>query len=196
MPRAGLNTAEVVAAGAGLADQVGIEAVSLAALAERLGVKPPALYKHIDSVGDLQRRIAVLAMTELGDALRDALQGRSGAAAIGAFFRTVHAYVAEHPGRYRATTGQDFRGPEDPFQIAGSRVVDSVRAVLSGYGIRPDQLDHAVRMLRCLTDGYALLSAADGFQWGNDPRASLDWMIGFVDVGLTAAAAGEPVTPR
>ena len=83
MPRVGLNTAAVVAFGAGLADESGIGSVSLAALAQRLGVKAPALYKHVDSVGDLQHRIATLAMTEFGNGA-DALQGKSGADAIGA----------------------------------------------------------------------------------------------------------------
>jgi AcrR family transcriptional regulator len=82
MPRAGLNTSDVVAAGADLADEAGIGSVNLAALASRLGVKPPALYKHVDSIGDLRHRIAILAMTELGDVLRDALQGKSGAGSI------------------------------------------------------------------------------------------------------------------
>jgi hypothetical protein len=40
----------------------------------------------------------------------------------------------------------------------------SLRAVISSYGIRPDDVDHAIRMMRCLIHGYALLQAADGFQ--------------------------------
>ena len=184
MPRAGLNTTEVVAAAAVLADEAGIEAVSLAAVATRLGVKAPALYKHVDSIGDLRRRIATLAMTELGDALRDALQGKSGADAIGAFFKVVQSYIAKHPGRYDATTGAEFRGADDPLLIAATRVIGSIRAVLSGYGIQPGELDHAIRMLRCTIHGYAALQAAEGFQWSKDPGESVAWMIRFFDAGL------------
>jgi hypothetical protein len=54
----GLSTAAVVASGAGLADESGIGSVSLAALAERLGVKAPTLYKHVDGVGDPQHLVA------------------------------------------------------------------------------------------------------------------------------------------
>ena len=53
MPRVDLNTSEVVVSDAELADEVGIGSVSLAALAQRLGVKAPALYKHVDGIGDL-----------------------------------------------------------------------------------------------------------------------------------------------
>jgi AcrR family transcriptional regulator len=189
MPRARLNTAQVVAAGAELADEAGIEAVNLAALAARLGVKPPALYKHVDSIGDLRHRIATLAMTELGDALRDALQGKSGRDAISATFGVVRAYIAEHPGRYDSTTGAQFRGPDDPLLVAGTRVIDSLRAVLSAYGIPRGELDHAIRMLRCTIHGYARFQAANGFQWSNDPDESLAWMIRFFDAGM--AAVGE-----
>lgn len=195
MPRAGLNTEDVVAAAAGLADEAGIGSVTLAALAERLGVRAPALYKHIGGIADLRRRVATLAMTEFGDRLRDALQGRSKGEAIRALFVAYRSYVAEHAGRYNAITGMAFEGPEDPFFVAATQVIRSIRAVLSGYGIRPDELDHAVRMLRCLTQGFASLQAADAFQWGNDPDESLSWMIRFADAGL-AALGGEGLLPR
>jgi AcrR family transcriptional regulator len=192
MPRAGLNTAEVVASGAELADESGIGSVSLAALAGRLGVKAPALYKHVDSIGDLQHRIATLAMTELGDTLRDALQGKSGADAISALFTTLQSYIAEHPGRYLAATNAQFRGRDDPLLAATTRVIDSIRAVLSGYGIQPDELDHAIRMLRCTIHGFTLLQAANAFHWSNDPDESIAWMIRFFDAGLTAVGGNAP----
>ena len=191
MPRAGLGTSQVVTSAAELADETGIGSVSLAALAGRLGVKAPALYKHVESIGDLRHRIATLAMTELGDSVRDALQGKSGLDAIGAIFRALQSYITEHPGRYAATTGTQFRGDDDPLLVAAARVIDSIRAVLSGYGIQPDELDHAVRMLRCMIHGYALLQVANGFQWSNDPDESVAWMIRFVDAGLTAVG-GAP----
>jgi AcrR family transcriptional regulator len=191
MPRMGLNTAEVVAAGATMADEAGIAAVSLAGLAERLGVRPPALYKHVDGLDDLRHRIAALAMAELAEVLREALQGRSGHDALAATFTTLRAYIAAHPGRYTATVGAQFQGEDDPLLVAGLRVIDSLRAVLSGYGIDPQDLDHAIRALRCLVHGFALLQSGNGFQWSNDPDESFSWMIGFVDAGLRAVGGRQ-----
>lgn len=190
MPRVRLNTAGVVAAAAELADESGLAAVNIAAVAARLGVQPPALYKHIDGADDLLRRIATLAMTEFGDAVRAELQGRSRSDAVAALFAAYQRYIAEHAGRFAAITAMTFGGPEDPFLAAATRVIDSIRAVLAGYGIADADLDHAIRMLRCLTHGFAVLQAANGFQWSNDPDESVDWMIRFVDVGLRAL--GEP----
>ena len=188
MPRVGLGTAEVVAAGARLADEVGIGSVSLAALAERLHVKAPALYRHIDGIGDLHHRIATLAMAEFGDALREALQGKSGSNAIAALFEAMYTYIVEHPGRYAATTEARLQGADDPLLVATTRVIGSIRAVLSGYGIPPEDVDHAIRMLRCTVHGFALFQTADAFHWSNDPVESVAWMIRFFDAGLTAVS--------
>ncbi|HEY1821398.1 MAG TPA: TetR-like C-terminal domain-containing protein [Trebonia sp.] len=184
MPRAGLSATDVVAAAATMADEAGFGAVALAPLAARLGVKPPALYKHVEGLGDLQRRIATLAMSELAEVLRDALQGKAGEEALAAMFTALREYVAAHPGRYGATVGAELRGPDDPLFVASLRVIGSIRAVLSGYGIAADDVDHAIRALRCLIHGFALLQAASGFQWSNDPDESFAWMVRFVDQGL------------
>ncbi len=184
MPRAGLSTADVVAAGAALADEAGIGAVTLASLAERLGVKPPALYKHVEGLGDLRHRIAALAMAQFSEALRDELQGKAGSDALAAMFTAMRTFIERYPGRYSATTGAKFGGPDDPLLIAGVRVINSIGAVLSGYGIAPGEIDHAIRALRCVIHGFAVLQAANGFQWDNDPDESFAWMIRFVDAGL------------
>ena len=64
MPRAGLGSASVTEAGAALADEVGLDQLTMGLLAQRLGVKTPSLYKHVDNLADLVHRIAVLAMVE------------------------------------------------------------------------------------------------------------------------------------
>src|SRR6266487_7115802 len=87
-------------------------------LAERLGVRTPSLYKHVGGLADLQHRVATLAMTELGEVIRDAVQGQAGFDALAALLTAVRDYVAAHPGRYTATVGAEFSGPDDPLHAA------------------------------------------------------------------------------
>ena len=54
MPRAGLNGDRVVDEAERIADEVGLANLTLAALAERLGVRQPSLYKHIDGLAGLR----------------------------------------------------------------------------------------------------------------------------------------------
>lgn len=173
-----------MAAAADLADEIGYGALNLSVLAERLGVKPPALYKHVANLADLQHRVATLAMNELADVIGRELQGKARLDALTAMFVALRGYVAEHPGRYASTNGAEFDGTDDPLYVASARVIDSIAAVLSGYGISADQSDHAIRTLRCTVHGFASLHAANAFQWAADPEESFRWMIGFLDAGL------------
>ncbi|BBH71600.1 TetR family transcriptional regulator [Actinoplanes sp. OR16] len=185
MPRAGLDQATVIAAAADLADEVGLPNVTMALLATRLGVRAPSLYKHVSSQAEIHRRIAVLALTELGDDLRDALQGRSGRDALTAAAQAIRSYVVEHPGRYAATMRLNAQSPDDPVAVAGARVLDSLRAVLAGYPVDRADTVHAMRMMRSVFHGFAVIEAGGGFEMDTDVDESFTWLITFIDHGLS-----------
>jgi AcrR family transcriptional regulator len=189
VPRAGLDPAAVATAGAVIADEVGFANLTMGLVAERLGVRTPSLYKHVTGQADLNRRIAALAMTELGDELREALQGLSGREALAAAAQTFRRYVIEHPGRYAATIGVEGDGPDDPISVAGARAIASLAAVLRGYRIEEADSDHALRMVRSLLHGFSSLQLAGGFRWSADVDESFEWLIDFVDRGLRQRAA-------
>jgi len=184
VPRAGLTGTDVVASAAGLADEIGYSGLTMGLLAGRLGVRPPSLYKHVDSLADLQHRVAALAMAELGDVIGDAVQGKAGLDALAAMMSAVRAYVTAHPGRYTATIGVEPTGPGDPLLVANTRVINSITAVLRGYGVSDADMDHALRTIRSTMHGFAMLEASRGFQWEADPDESFAWMIRFIDRGL------------
>jgi AcrR family transcriptional regulator len=189
VPRAGLSPESVTEAGAALADEVGFDQLSMGLLAERLGVKTPALYNHVTSQAQLAHRIAVLAMTEVADAIGDAIQGRAGSDALVAGAQAMRRYVKEHPGRYAAGNLARPTGPGDPLIPADRRVVASWAAMLRGYRLDPGQEIHALRMLRSMLHGFATLEAAGGFQIDTSVDDSFTWMINFVDHGLQATTA-------
>jgi AcrR family transcriptional regulator len=167
-----------------LADELGFENLGMGLVAERLGVKTPSLYKHVTSQADLAHRIAVLAMNELADAIRDAIQGRAGNEALVAGAQAMRTYVREHPGRYAAGNVARPTGPDDPIIPAANRVMASWAAMLRGYQLDPDNEIHALRMLRSLLHGFATLEAAGGFQLKTEVDDSFTWMLGFIDHGL------------
>ena len=186
MPRAGLDPAAVTAAGAALADEVGAAALSMGLLAERLGVKTPSLYKHVANQADLAHRIAVLGMNEIADAIRDAIQGRTGSEALVAGAQAMRRYVLAHPGRYTIGNAAKVTGSDDPLLPAIQRVVQSWAAMLHGYHLDPGQEIHALRMLRSVLHGFATLEAEGSFQFATDIEESFTWMLGFLDTGLEA----------
>ena len=184
MPRAGLDPAAVVVAGAALADEVGFAGLTMGQLADRVGVRTPSLYKHVANQDDLNRRIAALALTEASDAVGAAVQGCAGRDALAAAARAFRDFVLTHPGRYAATLGVEPTGPDDPISVSGERLLGSFTAVLRGYAIGPDEMDHALRALRSFFHGFATLQSAHGFQWSADVDESFEWLITLVDRGL------------
>lgn len=196
MPRAGLTPASVAEAGATLADEIGLDHLSMGLLAERLGVKTPSLYKHVTSQADLTHRIAVLAMTELGDAIRDATQGRASSDALTAAAQAARAYVKDHPGRYAASNAAHPTGPDDPLIPASSRVLTSLSAVLYGYRLEASQEIHALRALRSMIHGFATLEATGAFQIETDVNESFSWLINLIDHGLLADRSQHCTPPQ
>jgi AcrR family transcriptional regulator len=184
MPKGRLNSHDVVMRAAELADEVGFQKLTMALLAQRLGIRAPSLYKHVAGPADLRHRIAILAMNEMSDALREAMQDRSGLDALAALLATVQAYVTAHPGRYAATAGASFTGSDDPLIEASAGALGAVSTALRGYGIGDPGMVHAIRAIGCISHGFASLQAAGGFQCRAEAHESFDWMIRFIDRAL------------
>lgn len=189
MPRAGLSPASVTEAGAALADEIGFDQISMGQVAERLGIKTPSLYNHVGNLADVVHRIAVAAAIDLGEVLREAVQGRAGTDALVAAASAMRAYVKLHPGRYAAGNHVRPGGPDDPLSPAINRMLAPLSAVLRGYELPPGQEVHALRMLRSWLHGFATLEVEGGFRFDTDIDASFLWSVDLVDRGLRSLAA-------
>jgi AcrR family transcriptional regulator len=166
MARAGVTVGRLTQAAAELADEVGFDNVTVAALARRFGVKEASLYSHIANARDLRTRVALLALAELADEVAAALAGRAGKDALVAFASAYRDYAKRHPGRYTAARMK--LDPETAIKSAAGRHAEMTRAILRGYDLsEPDQTD-AVRMLGSVFHGYVSLETAGGF--GHHPR--------------------------
>jgi len=143
VPRAGLSTAVVVGTAAELADEAGWDQLTLAAVAARLSVRQPSLYKHIGSLAELRRAVSVLAVTEIGDRLVVAVAGRSGVDALTHLAIAYRGYAHRHPGRYAASVIAPAPGDREHTRVADG-VLRTLAAVLRGYGF-PDIAGNVVR---------------------------------------------------
>ncbi|SCG56756.1 TetR/AcrR family transcriptional regulator [Micromonospora coxensis] len=180
MPRAGLTPAGVVREAARLADEVGYQKLTLAALAGRLGVAVPSLYKHVRGAEELHHRLAVLTTAELADEMIRAAAGRARLDALRAVAAAWRGYAHRHPGRYPAT--QRAPDPADPEHLAvAERAVGAILAVLRGYGLRDDAAVDATRMFRSAVHGFVVLEAAGGFGLPRSIDHSFDQLVTGLD---------------
>jgi AcrR family transcriptional regulator len=192
MPRAGLDTAAVVDAAARLADANGLEAVTLARLANALDVRPPSLYAHIGGLEDLRRRLGARGARELATALSRAAAGRAGADALGAVAHAYRAYASEHPGCYTAAQrARELQHSEEAIAAAHA-VTDVVMAVLRGYDLHDQDAVHATRTVRVALHGFVALEAEGGFAIELPLDDTFERLIAILDRGLRSPASSRP----
>lgn len=158
----GLTRASVIADAAAVADEVGIDQLTLATVARRLGVSLPALYKHVSGLEGLHRDIAVLAVQELTDVLGFAAIGQTGPEAVEALLAAYRRYGRLHPGRAAASVRAPQPGDAE-HEAAAAAAVAVISAALAGYRLGGDDLVHAVRSFRVIAHGLTALEAAGGF---------------------------------
>lgn len=163
-----------------MADEVGLAKLTLSALAERLGIRQPSLYKHIDSMAGLHRDIAVNAKRELGEVLARASVGRSGADAISAMSHAYRAWALDHPARYEAANLMPAAGDVDDEAVSVA-AIQVIADVLTSYRLEGDDAVDAIRAFRATLHGFVSYETAGGFRWSADVERSFDRLVrGFI----------------
>jgi len=167
-----------------MADEAGLARLTLVALAERLGVRQPSLYKHIRSTDGLRRSIALRAKNELADVLARATAGRAGDQAIMSMAHAYRAWALEHAGRYAAA--QNTPAPEDADdEVASSNLMRVILDVIAGYQLREEDAVDAIRIMRAALHGFVTLEAEGHFGLPVDVERSFDRLVGSLTMVLS-----------
>jgi AcrR family transcriptional regulator len=190
MGRRGLDRAQVVDAAVAIADRDGLAAVTLARVADSLGVRAPSLYHHVSGHDGLMREIALRGLRELTAALQAAALGRAGAEALRATAHAYRGYVHERPGAYAATLRAAAPG-DGEHEEAGAAAVQVMAAILRAWHLEDEETLHEVRVIRSALHGFVSLEAGGGFGLPLDRDVSFARLIDTLAAGLPPPRAQE-----
>lgn len=179
----GIDRDKVVAAAGQLADARQLEQLTLAQVAEQLGVKLPSLYNHISGLAGLRRELALYGLRQLATEFAIASIGRSGDEAIIALTNAYRSYIHAHPGVYAATIHKPDDDDHEHHQLA-TTIISILRAVMEPYGLSEEQNIHAIRALRSVVHGFCTLELNSGFGIKLDLDESFRLLIQGYIVGL------------
>ncbi|MGI5132991.1 TetR/AcrR family transcriptional regulator [Pseudonocardia sp. CA-107938] len=185
MPRVGLTRQRLTEEAGRLADEIGYDNVTLAALARRFGVAGPSVFKHVTGQDDLRQAIAVAALDDYRTDLERAVMGRSTGAAVRALLTTSRTWARDHPGRYAALSRVPTRGSAEHV-AAANRVLAVLEAVVEGYGITGDDAIDAIRFVRSALHGFSSLECAGAFELDRDLTRSFDRLTDVCDAVLAS----------
>jgi len=133
-----LDRGQVIDAADRLVAERGWDALTMAALGEELGVKPSSLYRHVESVDAIRLALQLRTVTELGEAARNAVMGRSGEDGLYAIADAYRAYARKHAERYLGGTRYS---NHDDVRAAGRLLIDATYAVVvRSMGLPEDQV--------------------------------------------------------
>ncbi|MBU7317478.1 TetR/AcrR family transcriptional regulator [Paenibacillus oleatilyticus] len=161
-PRIGLDLPTILQAAVEIADTRGLEEVTLASLAQKLDVRSPSLYNHVNGLSGLRSKLAVYGLEQLLHVMTQAVVGRSGDDAVRELGKAYVTFARAHPGLYDATLRAPDPQDEEVRRLAGE-TVDLVIRALQAYELKDDAALHAVRGLRSLLHGFSSLEQRGGF---------------------------------
>jgi AcrR family transcriptional regulator len=165
----------ILAASLALADGAGLAAVTMQAVAERLGVSPMALYHHVDGKADLVDGVVECLLAELPRP-SPRLAWDAQLAALGQGLRVV---ARRHPSVFPLLL-------QRPAVTIGARLVRGYTyAVLREAGVAPRHIVRVERLISTLAIGFAAGEASGRFPGS---RAALDAeyraLVRFVRAGI------------
>ena len=190
MARAGLTPQIVAAHGLAVLDEAGPAGLTLKAVAERAGVAPPSLYKHVRSLDELRVLMAVQVLGDAAERIGGAVMGLAGDDALRAFLNAFRAYAGEYPYRHSLIESPPpSEGEHGPaLDAAAARLVETAFATVRGYGLQGDDLVHAVRALRAVVVGFVGLEHGGGFRLATDLDSSFEFLTDLLTTGFNRRA--------
>lgn len=152
----GLDRDSVLDIAIRIADEVGVNNLSLKRLAEEAGVAPPSIYTHFGSLADVKRELTLRAYATLVSRATAEALGKAGAEAVTTVCYAYRSFAQESPGLHSAlASAHDVR--------AAHAWVDLLYRVLSQYQLNAQEQVHATRAMRALLYGFASMEQQGNF---------------------------------
>ncbi len=176
----------IVAAATALLESAGLEGLTMAAVAEAVGVRGPSLYKHVPSRAGLIRAIAERTARELQAGLERAAASTPDAAdQVRAIAVAHHAYVRAHPASYALLFA-----PLEPDAAPDSQLVASVGLPIVAAAaqlVGEDRALEGARALAAWAHGFVSMELAGAFRLGGDVDAAFRFGLETLIAGLGAS---------
>ena len=172
--RAGLTHAAVLTAAEALVAESGVAALTMRALAERLGVRPNTIYSHVANKDELIDQLLDAVLAAVPPAPADAPDPTAALADVMTSTFEVLMTRRDLVPAYLARQGS--RGP------VAQQLGESMRLQFERLGVPVEHRQEAVRVLVVFTIGYAAFAGRadpvlDAAVVGADFRRGLGWLL-------------------
>jgi AcrR family transcriptional regulator len=144
---------KVIRTAADLADRDGWSALTMSQVARELDRHVSSLYAHVESLAELRREVALLALDELADAVWRAVLGKVQGEALQAIADVYVDFATQSPGRGAAI--RERRADDPELSARGLRLAEPIWATFRSFGLEEDQLVTAHHVFTAMVLGFA-----------------------------------------
>ena len=156
MARMGLDKSVIINRAAQMANEIGIENITMKLIADDLGVQSPSLYNHINGLDSLKRELMIYGWKQMEDKLIYAAIGVSGYDAIEAICRAFYEYATENTGVFNAMLWYNKFQDAETDKVT-SELFSMLFKITSSLNISQENCNHLIRTFRGFLEGFALL---------------------------------------
>jgi AcrR family transcriptional regulator len=189
-----IDMEKVISMSIEMVDREGLDSLTLSGLAQNLGIKPPSLYTHIDSLAGLRRLIGLRGLEDLNERITRAIIGLSGEEALTAAAFAYKDFVRAHPGLYAA--GLPTAPEKDrEWWAAVEKIQQTLRLCLKGFKLDKNELIHVERGFRCLVHGFVMMELSGALKNRVDKNTSFTRSIDIFLAGIKSLDSGSIKAP-
>jgi AcrR family transcriptional regulator len=180
------SIAQIVAAGRSLVSADGLDALTMQAVAERVGVRAPSLYKRVPSRAALVRLVASDLLAELGAALAGSGGSGDPEADLARLAHTFRSYALAEPGILSVVFSPlPSEMAPDPQDVA--RSVEPLLALTDAL-VGPHRALSAARTLTAWISGFVRMEGQGAFGLGGSIDEAFEFGLDVLLAGLRKAS--------
>jgi AcrR family transcriptional regulator len=177
---------EIVQAGRDILESAGIAGLTMQAVADRVGVRAPSLYKRVRNRDDLVDLITQATVRDLGGRLATVGAGTDPRRDLAELARAFRAFAHARPMGYRLIFAPR-PGPDGPDNEAMTRAIEPVLRVAASLAGEQHALD-AARTLTAWANGFISMELAGAFRLGGDIDRAYEFGIARITDALGGPA--------
>ena len=166
------STAAIVAAGREILEASGPAGLTMQAVAERVGVRAPSLYKRVRDREALHAAVAAASI----DALTERLEAAGGD--IEALARAYRGFAHDQPEGFRFMF--TIAAPHDALERSAAPLIRAASALVG----EEDALD-AARLFTAWATGFLQMELSGAFRLGGDVDRAFDYGLRRLVAGMT-----------
>jgi AcrR family transcriptional regulator len=164
------SNAEVIAAGRDLLETGGLDAVTMQAVALRVGVRAPSLYKRFPNRGALIAAITATMLRELGERLEPLSHDPDAALGMRALAVAYRAFAWANPRTFELqymNLPLDSRPSVEEIAQAAAPVLNLAERLVG-----PERALEAARLVTAFANGFIIMELSGAFRLGGDVERS------------------------